>query len=104
MDDSAREQLAQRLSALSLKDARNEIRALDPDANMAFWRNAVWDEYQTLWLLPNAQISITLVEKADFKDSNRRIGGGPGRYTAQKAEYRYIEARVTPLDRPVKKA
>ncbi|MBI5960753.1 MAG: hypothetical protein HY866_18585 [Chloroflexi bacterium] len=102
MDDIAREQLAKRLSALSLKDARKEIRSLDPDADMAFWRNATWDEHQTLWLLPNAELSITLVEKTDFKDSNHQIGGGPGRYTAQKADYRYIEARVMPLERPAK--
>ena len=42
MDEAAREQLAQRLSAMSLRDAQKEVRALDPDADMKFWRNSIW--------------------------------------------------------------
>lgn len=102
MDEAAREQFAQHLSAMALKEVRREIRSLDPDADMTFWRNAVQDEYHTLWLLPNAGISITLVEKVEFKNLSRSIGGGPGQWKGQKAEYRYLEARVKPLDRPVK--
>lgn len=102
MDEAARDQLARRLSAMSLKDVRKEIRALDPAANMAFWRNAIWDEYHTLWLLPNAGISVTLVEKATFENSRHAIGGGPRGTKATKANFRYIEARVAPLERPVK--
>ena len=102
MDESARAQLAQRLKTLSLNNARKEIRALDPDAGMAFWRNTIWDEYHTLWLLPNAGLSVTLVEKEDLRDSTREIGGGPQGSKAQKAEFRYVEARVEPLDRPAK--
>jgi len=102
MNEAERAQLAQRLSAMSLKDAHKEIRRLDPDADMVFWRNSVWDEYHTLWLLPNAGLSITLVEKAIFRDSGHAIGGGPRGWKARKAEFRYIEARVAPLERRVK--
>ncbi len=103
MDEAAREQLAQRLSAMNLKEVRNEIRSLDADADMVFWRNAVRDEYQTQWLLPNAGVSIILVEKNNLQASERAIGGGPGKWNAQKADYHYVEARVQPLTRPVKK-
>jgi hypothetical protein len=102
MDEAAREQLAQRLSAMTLKEVRNEIRSLDADADMVFWRNAIRDETQTQWLLPNAGVSVILVEKNNLQDSDRKIGGGPGRWNAQKTEYRYVEARVNPLTRPVK--
>lgn len=102
MNEAERAQLAQRLSAMSLKDARKEIRRLDPDADMVFWRNSVWDEVHTLWLLPNAGLSITLVEKANRNRGNRAIGGGPNGLKAEKVDYRYVEARVEPLKRPVR--
>ncbi len=97
MDETAREQLAKRLSAMKLKQVRNEIRALDPDADLKFHRNAIWGEYHTRWVLPNAGVSITLVEKMDTQDSNKRIGGGPRGLKAQKIRFRYVEARVEPL-------
>jgi len=102
MNEAERAQLAQRLSAMSLKDARKEIRRLDPGADMVFWRNSVWDEVHTLWLLPNAGLSITLVEKANRNQTNREIGGGPNGFKAEKVDYRFVEARVEPLERPVK--
>lgn len=98
MDDTAREQLAQRLSALSIKDARKEIRALDADANMKYWRNAIWDEYHTRFVLPKAGLVVILVEKGKYHESKHAIGGGPKGTTATKAEFQYIEARVEALN------
>jgi hypothetical protein len=100
MDDATREALARELSALKLKDAQRKIRDLDRQANMVFWRNSIWDEYHTVFLLPNVGVQVILVEQATATPSKRRIGGGPEGSTAQKFEYRYVEARVTPLERP----
>jgi hypothetical protein len=102
MNEAEREQLAKRLSAMSFKDARKEIRRLDQDADMVFWRNSMWDEYHSLWLLPNAGLSITLVEKVNRGQGKREIGGGPSGWKAEKTDFRYVEARVDPLKRPVK--
>ncbi|MCL4237951.1 MAG: hypothetical protein KJ047_06850 [Anaerolineae bacterium] len=99
-DQAAHEQLARRLSAMKLKDVRKEIRALDSGAILKYYRNAIWGEYHTLWVLPNAGLSITLVERADVSDSNKEVGGGPRGMTAKKVEYVYIETRVEPLLRP----
>jgi hypothetical protein len=103
MDGTAREQLAQRLSALSFKDAQKEIRALDPDADMKYFRNAMWHEYHTLFTLPNAGLSVALVEKEQLEESRHRIGGGPRGLRAEKAAFTYTEARVEPLTRPAHK-
>jgi hypothetical protein len=103
MDDDARARLAKRLSAMSLKNARKEIRALDRDASMKFYRNSIWDEYHTLFTLPNAELSITLVEKDQTAQSNRKIGGGPTGSKAQKVRYEYVGVRVEPLTRPAHK-
>lgn len=102
MDEAAREQLAQRLSAMTLKEVRTEIRSLDSEADMVFWRNAIQKEYRTLWRLPNLGVSVILVEKQELNDSDRPIGGGPGHWKARKVDYHYVEARVNPLDRAVK--
>jgi hypothetical protein len=103
VDEASRKQLAQRLGAMKLNEARGEIRALDRDANMVFWRNAMWDETQTRYLLPNAGLSITLVEKTNEHDDNKTIGGGPRGTHAIEVEYHYVEARVDLLDRPAHK-
>ncbi|MGQ9851006.1 MAG: hypothetical protein ACUVSU_13255 [Aggregatilineaceae bacterium] len=100
MDEAERERLARRLSAMKLSDVRKEIRALDRDAVLKYYRNAIWDEYHTLWLLPNAGVSITLVEKIRTKDGHREVGGGPRGWKAKDVEYVYLEARVEPLVRP----
>ncbi|MCZ7539354.1 MAG: hypothetical protein M5U29_05460 [Anaerolineae bacterium] len=100
IDQAAHEQLARRLSAMKLKDVRKEIRALDPDAILKYYRNAMWDEYHTLWVLPNAGLSVTIVERATVSDTNKEIGGGPRGMKAKKVEYVYSETRVEPLLRP----
>ncbi|MBN1202543.1 MAG: hypothetical protein JXJ20_11870 [Anaerolineae bacterium] len=101
MNQTERERLAKRLSALSLKQARQEMRRLDPAAEMKFWRNTMWDEYHTLFVLPGAGLTITLVERVDLEQTDKREFSGPKGRTRQKTAYRYIEARVDPLDRPV---
>ena len=103
MNETEREQLAQRLSAMSLKETRNEIRGLDPNANLKFFRNSIWDEYHTLWLLPNAGLSIILVEKADQEESKREDATRPKGHKQTSVTYTFIEARVAPLTRPVQK-
>jgi hypothetical protein len=103
MDGAAREQLAQQLGALSFKAAQKEIRALDPEADMKYYRNAIWHEFHTLFTLPNAGLSIALVEKGQLKESQHKIGGGPRGLKAEKAAFTYAEARVEPLTRPAHK-
>jgi hypothetical protein len=103
IDEAAREQLARRLSAMKIKDVRKEIRALDPDAILKYYRNAMWDELHTLWVLPGAGLSITIVERASVSDSNKEVGGGPRGMKAKKVEVVYMETRVEPLLRPAHK-
>ena len=100
MDEAAREQLARRLSAMKLKDVRKEIHALDADAILKYYRNAMWDECHTLWVLPNAGLSITIVERATVSDSNKEVGGGPRGMKTKKVAFAYVETRVEPLLRP----
>jgi hypothetical protein len=103
MDEAEREQLAQRLSAMSLRDAQKELHALDPDVDMKFWRNSIWGEYHTLFTLPNAGLSITLIETDEVQDSKKNIGGGPRGSKAQKITYHYQGARVDVLTHPAHK-
>lgn len=103
IDEAAREVLARRLSEMKLRHAVREIRSMDRDANMIMWRNSIWDEYHTVFLLPNAELTITLVEKNTVVASKHEIGGGPEGSKAQDVEFHYVEARVTGLDRPAHK-
>ena len=104
MDEAEREQLAQRLSAMSsLREAQKELRALDPDADMKFWRNSIWGEYHTLFTLPNAGLSVTLIETDEVQNSQRTIGGGPRGSKAEKIKYHYKGARVDVLTHPAHK-
>jgi hypothetical protein len=103
MDTIESQQLAQRLSAMSLKDARKEVFRLDPDAVMKFYRNSIWDEFHTLFLLPNLGLSLRLVEKADIEISDDAVAANPGDRKKLDVAYKYIEARVEPLTRPVSK-
>ncbi len=100
MDEAAREELAQRLSKMTLRQAVREMRNIDPDANMVFWRNAIWDEIHTLFLLPNKGVEVRLVEKSTESEPLREIGGGPRGTKARRADYEYVGARVVPLSRP----
>lgn len=104
MNESERDQLAKRLSALSFKQVRREMRDIDPDADLKFFRNSIWDEFHTLWVLPNAQLSIILVEKRDLIETNLEDHtAARGRRKQQKADYTYVEARVDELKRPAAK-
>ena len=103
MDEAAREKLAKRLSAMSLREAQRELRQLDPQAEMKYWRNAVRHEYHTLWVLPQQGVAVTLVERESLVPSDREIGGGPRGTKALRAAYEYVEARVAPLTRPAHK-
>ncbi|NDJ79080.1 MAG: hypothetical protein GYB65_22745 [Chloroflexi bacterium] len=103
MNESDHRQLADRLSKMTFKQARREIRRLDRAADMKFWRNSIWDEYHTLFMLPNEDITITLVEKVELEETDKRDFTGPPDRKQQDIEYTYVEARVAPLERPVKK-
>jgi hypothetical protein len=104
MDEAEREQLAQQLSAASsLREALKEVRALDPDADMKFWRNSIWGQYHTLFTLPNVGLSITLIETDQTENTQRNIGGGPRGSKAEKVKYYYKGARVDVLTHPAHK-
>ena len=103
MNDAERQQLADRLSGLSFRQAHREMRKLDPDAVLKYYRNSMWDEYHTLWLLPNKDLAITLVEKSDIDTLNQREYGAPPWKRRLSVSYRYVGARVEPLERPVAK-
>jgi hypothetical protein len=98
MDDTQRAQLAERLQAMDMRKAMREIRALDKDANMKFWRNSMWHEIQTVFELPTLGVKVILVEKGVFKEIDREVGGGPNGLKARKAEYEFVEARVLPFE------
>jgi hypothetical protein len=72
---------------------------------MRFFRNSIWDEYQTLYVLPNAGISVTVVEKADVDEMNAVDHSSFRDQKKEKVSYHYVEARVASLDsrRPSKK-
>jgi hypothetical protein len=103
MDEAEREQLAQRLSGMSLRNAQKELRALDPDLDMKFWRNSIQGEYHTLFTLPNAGLSIALIETEEVENSQKQIGGGPRGTKAQKIKYHYKGAQVDTLSHPAHK-
>ena len=103
MDEAAREKLAKRLSAMSLREAQRELRQYFISACGSSWRNAVRHEYHTLWVLPQQGVAVTLVERETLVPSDREIGGGPRGTKALRAAYEYVEARVAPLTRPAHK-
>jgi hypothetical protein len=102
VNEAEREQLAKRLSAMSLKDARKAIFRLDRDADLKYWRNSIWDEYHSLYVLPHAEVEIILVEKGDVTLTDKRDYTGPADRRQQDLDYQFVEARVKPLSRPVK--
>ncbi len=102
MNETERDQLAQRLSAMSWKDARKEISRIDSNAVMKFFRNSYHDEYRTLYLLPRQGISVTLVEKQDAYVTDNAVETAPGEKKLR-VSYDYVGARVAPLERPTSK-
>lgn len=103
MDESERDQLARRLSALTWNQARQEIYKLDRAADMKYYRNTRWHEYHTLFTLPNAGLAITLVESATITPSSKPNAAGPTGSTLQTTTYHYDRARVELLERPAHK-
>ena len=89
MNEQEQQALAEHLAKLSYKKARAEIRKLDAAANLKFWRNAVKNEWQTRYELPNLGIKVTLVEVADREPMHLS--------TLEKVTPVYVEARVEPL-------
>lgn len=91
MDTQERQNLAEHLIDMSYKKARGEIRRLDRDANLKYWRNAIKNEWHTTYELPNVGVRVTLVEVANRKPIPRT-----DRHIAelQKVTPEYVEARV----------
>jgi hypothetical protein len=94
--ETEREVLARHLSNLALGDAIREIGNVDCDANMVMWRNPTGDEFHTVFLLPNAELTITLVEKNIGVSSAHGTGA-----KARSSDIRYIDVRITDLERVV---
>lgn len=93
------DQIAKRLNNLSFNGARKEIYRLDSDADLKYWRNAIGDEYHSLFVLPNAGLSITLVEEQDQRPLNQDDDNSadPKNRRRLKVRYSYADARVEPL-------
>lgn len=62
MNDQELQNYAQHLASLSYKKARAEVRKLDTSANLKYWRNAVKNEWHTVYELPKVGLKVTLVE------------------------------------------
>lgn len=74
MNEQERLKLAEHLAGMKFQRARSEIRKLDPQANLKYFRNAFGTQrWHTAYELPNEGIKITLVEQVEQKpvaDSN----------------------------------
>ncbi len=86
LTEAERQKLAEKLAGLSYKGARKELRRLDPDANLKFWRNSLKNETHTAYELPNLGVRVILVERHDARPISDK--------TLQKVKYYYTEARV----------
>ena len=90
MNEQEQLKLAEHLASLSYKKARAEIRRLDTNANLKYWRNSMkTNEYHTLYELPNVGLKVTLVEHGE-KEALPDIKQVP----VQKNNIVYVEARV----------
>lgn len=68
MNEQERLKLAEHLASMKFQRARTEIRKLDPDANLKYFRNSFGNRrWHTAYELPNEGIKITLVEQAEEK-------------------------------------
>ena len=85
LSEQERQQLAEKLAEMSYKQARKEVRRLDPDADLKMWRNSVGhNEMHTMYELPNLNSRVILVEAMHHEDKGDRT----------LVEYIYVEARV----------
>ncbi len=94
MNDKEKETLAKHLAGLKYKRARAEIRKLDTDAVLKYWRNAIHKEWHTLYELPNVGLRVTLVEipkRTPIQRTERHIA------QLERVEPEYVEARVEDL-------
>jgi hypothetical protein len=91
MNEQERQALAEHLAKMSYRKARAEVRRLDKDANLKYWRNSVKNEWHTLYELPNQKVRVILVEVPKKEPlPNSRL---------EKVEPVYVEARVEALAR-----
>lgn len=92
MDEQDRQSLAKHLAGMKLGKARAEIRRLDPEATLKYFRNAIGkNEWHTSYELPNIGLKVTLVEEP------RKVPM-MGTYLVRSKPV-YVEARVEPLTR-----
>jgi len=98
MDAAEREELQRRLSEMKFNKVRREIFRLDPKAEMKYWRNSIWDEYHTLYVLPTEGIVVVLVEKQDREETNDAVAASPKKQIKQeRVAFEYVGARVQPI-------
>jgi hypothetical protein len=103
MDDTERQELADRLSGMdTLKAARKEIMRLDRRAELKIWRNSIWNEYHSLFVLPNQGVEITLIETMDTGQMNDLVASSHHDQKKLKVGFDYRGARVDPLRHRVK--
>ncbi|MFP4322631.1 MAG: hypothetical protein ACLFTK_09270 [Anaerolineales bacterium] len=94
MNEKERQALAEHLASLKYKRARAEIRKLDTDARLKYWRNAIHNEWHTTYELPNVGLRVTLVEvprREPVKHTDRHIAH------LERVTPEYVEARVENL-------
>ena len=82
--------LADKLVGLKVNKARRQIRRLDPDSQLEYYRNGVQDELLTRFIMPNLGVSITLVEDPSAVPEK-------GDIVKLKATDTFVEARVEAL-------
>ena len=102
MDKAGREQLARRLSEMRFHHAQREMRRLDDRADMKTFRNSIWNEYHTIYVLPTVGVKVVLVERVEMTETDLPEYSRPrGSAHRDATKFSYVEARVEPLDRPV---
>lgn len=68
MNDQERLKLAEHLAKMKFGRARSEIRRLDTDAKLKYFRNSFGTRrWHTMYELPNEGVKVTLVEQAEEK-------------------------------------
>ncbi|NJL94563.1 MAG: hypothetical protein HC915_12990 [Anaerolineae bacterium] len=78
MSEQEMKDLAEHLAKMRMKRARNEIRRLDTEARLKFWRNAVgMQEWHTTYELPGLGVRVVLVENRCIRPPAKRAWCGP---------------------------
>jgi hypothetical protein len=96
MTEQERQNLAERLAKVSYKKARAQVRSLDTQAKLKYWRNAIKHEWHTMYELPNMGLRVTLVEIPVREPISKQ---GPNGVHLVSVDPQYVEARVEEFKR-----